>query len=811
MWTMRLPVILAGTTVAGFTMANNTLQEWKDRGIALTAEAQQLLSELQERIGNVGIAIPETHLQVPNAVKRLLASINSSSTTSTTHRLSNPEQLQQQTIDDPRQLTGNNNGGENPQPAAMVREDQPILKKALSQSSIIPHDEQLMALTRKLIEIRGILTSIGHGDTLTLPSIVMIGSQSSGKSSVLEAIVGLEFLPKGSNFVTRRPIELTLVHTHGGDQEYGEFPQLGLGKIYDFKEIQQTLKDLNLAVPSSEGISEEPIKLCVYSSNVPDLTLIDLPGYIQLSSETQSDNLSLAIERLCEKYIQGPNLIMAVCAADVDLANSPALNASRKHDPLGLRTLGIITKLDLVDPKDGLAMLRNTDYPLHLGYVGVACNPSREQDQSSNIYEEELFFHDHLMYNQRDIQTGTATMRHKLTSVLEQSMGRSLYTIVDAVRKELEEARYQFKVIYNDCHVTPQSYVAETMDKLKQNFKDFASRFGKPQVRAQVRTMLEQRMLDICAEQYWSDPNIVDLPMARPEDFYWLYKIDLASAALTKSGVGRATTQLVVDVLMRNMEHLVGTEPFTYHHDTQRHVIDFTSDILSSKFLTTSDQVENTIKPYKYEIEVTGAEWTDGVKRAVLLLEKELAMCEHMADSIKRFIGKTELRRAIKHVLDSERVHAGRMEQLRESNVEDEEETLGKSAHTRILEQAKKVLFLRDRAMILKYRIASLKSRQCSSAENKQYCPEAFLNVIAEKLTYTAVMFIQVELLNEFFFQFPREVDDRLVYHMNRKQMLAFAQENPPVQKHLELQERKLKLEEVMHKLDYLARRQADR
>lgn len=72
-------------------------------------------------------------------------------------------------------------------------------------------------------------------------------------------------------------------------------------------------------------------------------------------------------------------------------------------------------------------------------------------------------------------------------------------------------------------------------------------------------------------------------------------------------------------------------------------------------------------------------------------------------------------------------------------------------------------------------------------------------------------MFIQVELLNEFFFQFPREVDNRLVYEMDRKQIQQFARENPPIQKHLELQERKTKLEEVMDKLNYLVKRQADR
>lgn len=67
-----------------------------------------------------------------------------------------------------------------------------------TEATPIPQDAtgDLMLLTRKLIEIRTILLSIGEDAGLTLPSIVVIGSQSSGKSSVLEAIVGREFLPK---------------------------------------------------------------------------------------------------------------------------------------------------------------------------------------------------------------------------------------------------------------------------------------------------------------------------------------------------------------------------------------------------------------------------------------------------------------------------------------------------------------------------------------------------------------------------------------------------------------------------------------
>lgn len=155
---------------------------------------------------------------------------------------------------------------------------------------------------------------------------------------------------------------------------------------------------------------------------------------------------------------------------------------------------------------------------------------------------------------------------------------------------------------------------------------------------------------------------------------------------------------------------------------------------------------------------MTDMEWSDGVKRSIALLEKELEMCEQMANSIKNAVGKKKLKNAIKHLLDLEREDGRRQERLRQIAEEggrateesvvlaadDEEETVKSFYNPRLLEKAKEALFLRDRAMILKYRIAALKSRQCKSADNKQYCPEAFLNVIAEKLTYTA----SISLLN---------------------------------------------------------------
>lgn len=528
-------------------------------------------------------------------------------------------------------------------------------------------DEQMMVLTRKMIEIRSILQRIGQSGSLTLPSIVVIGSQSSGKSSVLEAIVGHEFLPKGLNMVTRRPIELTLVNTPDAQTEYGEFPTLGLGKITDFSQIQRTLTDLNLAVPEKECVTDDPIQLTIYSPHVPDLSLIDLPGYIQVVGRDQPPQLKQKISDLCDRYIQAPNIILAISAADVDLANSTALRASRRVDPRGERTIGVITKMDLVDPERGSSMLSDKKYPLRLGYVGVVCRIphtsgifSRGSGNITNavVKNENAYFGNHPeeFGHASGLSVGTTTLRKKLMHVLEQTMASNLASTRDAVSQELEEATYEFKVQYNDRPLSAESYLAESLDGFKHSFKEFSERFGRPQVRELLKTHLDQRVMDILAQRYWNKPiddllppipepdPLSDLPKSDPESLYWRRKLDASSSALTKLGIGRLATTVVANALQNHVEDLVASSTFANHPYAQRAITDATTSILNDRFFGTSDQVENCIKPYKFEIEVDDVEWSKGRENSTRVLRDELKACEAALQHVEETVGKRKLR-----------------------------------------------------------------------------------------------------------------------------------------------------------------------
>lgn len=101
-------------------------------------------------------------------------------------------------------------------------------------------------------------------------------------------------------------------------------------------------------------------------------------------------------------------------------------------------------------------------------------------------------------------------------------------------------------------------------------------------------------------------------------------------------------------------------------------------------------------------------------------------------------------------------------------------------------------------------RLMAVKSKQCATVKNKYYCPEIFLDVVASKLTQTAVLFLNVELLSEFYYNFPRELDMRLGRHLSEDEVERFAKEDPKVRAHLDVIRRKELLELVLEKMESL-------
>uniref|UniRef100_A0A8D2QRG5 Dynamin-1-like protein n=1 Tax=Zosterops lateralis melanops TaxID=1220523 RepID=A0A8D2QRG5_ZOSLA len=204
--------------------------------------------------------------------------------------------------------------------------------------------------------------------------------QSSGKSSVLESLVGRDLLPRGTGVVTRRPLILQLVHVSPGDGRKGAGDENGkcdprMCFIYtDFDEIRQEIENETERISgNNKGISPEPIHLKIFSANVVNLTLVDLPGMTKVPVGDQPKDIELQIRELILQFISNPNsIILAVTAANTDMATSEALKIAREVDPDGRRTLAVITKLDLMDAgTDAMDVLMGRVIPVKLGIIGV--------------------------------------------------------------------------------------------------------------------------------------------------------------------------------------------------------------------------------------------------------------------------------------------------------------------------------------------------------------------------------------------------------------------------------------------------------
>ncbi|KAH0928255.1 hypothetical protein HID58_013982 [Brassica napus] len=179
-----------------------------------------------------------------------------------------------------------------------------------------------------------------------LPTVAVVGGQSSGKSSVLESIVGRDFLPRGSGIVTRRPLVLQLHKTEEGTEEYAEFLHLPKRQFTDFALVRKEIQDeTDRITGKSKQISPVPIHLSIFSPNVVNLTLVDLPGLTKVAVEGQPETIVEDIESMVRTYVDKPNcIILAISPANQDIATSDAIKLAKEVDPTGERTFGVLTK-----------------------------------------------------------------------------------------------------------------------------------------------------------------------------------------------------------------------------------------------------------------------------------------------------------------------------------------------------------------------------------------------------------------------------------------------------------------------------------
>ncbi|KAK3700512.1 hypothetical protein LTR37_015913 [Vermiconidia calcicola] len=312
------------------------------------------------------------------------------------------------------------------------------------------------------------LRSRGVGDHINLPQLVVSGDQSTGKSSVLEGITGLPF-PRQDGLCTRFPTEIILEHTAGLDPNLvivasiipdslrDEQTKSELQKyrraLESFEELSSVITEvgalLGLAgyadIQSGPAFGKDILRVRVQGDTGLNLSVVDLPGIIQVPNEEQDDSDVDTVHGLVDSYAANPRtIILAVVQAGNDIANQPIIKKSKKFDVAGERTIGVITKPDLINEGTQAriaALARNEDTTkLKLGFF-LLKNPSpsemgagvrlAERERRELTYFSSPLWKDHGLDQTR---TGVAALRTFLQDVLDRHTERELPKVREEVR-----------------------------------------------------------------------------------------------------------------------------------------------------------------------------------------------------------------------------------------------------------------------------------------------------------------------------------------------------------------------------------------
>lgn len=342
------------------------------------------------------------------------------------------------------------------------------------------------ALIPVINKLQDVFNTVGS-DAVHLPQIVVVGTQSSGKSSVLESLVGKSFLPRGTGIVTRRPLILQLNHCTKEErekrtpeneivnvEEWGTFLHTK-NKIYtNFDVIRKEIEaETNRVAGENKGISSEPIILKIYSPNVLNLTLVDLPGLTKVPVGDQPADIENQIKSLIMKYISNPNsIILAVITANTDMTTSESIKLAKEVDIDGRRTLAVVTKLDLMDAgTDAVEILCGRVIPVKLGIIGVV-NRSQQDILNNKSISDAL--KDEATFLQRKYPT---LANRNGTIYLAKTLNRLL---MRHIRDCLPDLKTRVNVMVSQFQTLLNSYGDNVSDKsqtLLQIITKFASAY----------------------------------------------------------------------------------------------------------------------------------------------------------------------------------------------------------------------------------------------------------------------------------------------------------------------------------------------
>ncbi|KAI5180543.1 vacuolar protein sorting-associated protein 1 [Nematocida sp. AWRm80] len=386
----------------------------------------------------------------------------------------------------------------------------------------------MRSIVERINELQEVCVAIPNA--INLPQIVVIGGQSTGKSSVLENILGDSIIPQGTGMVTRRPLMIQMIpikkHTHSpesiiatetyntetkdnkrernkytenntileeeqerskeGEDEYQEREEeyIDPNRYYCFSHLpgkrlnkdqvkREIIKETERTVSNKYDVSAIPILLKVFSTEVLPITLIDLPGIIKVPTNDQSPELVTRIEDITREYIKGSNtIILAITPANTDIAGSDALMMARMVDPDLKRTLCVLTKVDLMDPgTDILDILQGRTIKVNLGYIPVVCRGEEAIKSNQTIEEslrkEKIFFSTHKKYSDNQEYCGVPYLKRRLYEILELAIEKTRPALEQRINTLLDTTTAQLDSL-GETFTDPNLMIMQSILLFKQ-------------------------------------------------------------------------------------------------------------------------------------------------------------------------------------------------------------------------------------------------------------------------------------------------------------------------------------------------------